>query len=179
MSSLLTEKRQIYNYGNTWPRQLLSRRTTCTGVSLLNQTRTRGHSKYVENSRDTKSETRPSLTRKSRANMPSHTSKQCNSLEWPSEDPKGARKSRKPTEHRDDHACTRNPAGVPAAGGGRGRSTAEMTIDTPITTRWTSKSTLLDQLDPQEEGCDGARRTTKSGTEGEAKPRSSSPEFWP
>ena len=30
----------------------------------------------------------------------------------------------KPTEHRDDHACTRNPAGVPAAGGGRGRSTA-------------------------------------------------------
>ena len=32
--------------------------------------------------------------------------------------------SRKPTEHRDDHACTRNPAGVPTAGGGRGRSTA-------------------------------------------------------
>ena len=57
--------------------------------------------------------------------------------------------SREPTEQRDDHACTRNPAGVPAAGGGRGRSTArcpemhpsrlEGPEYQPIATRWTHK----------------------------------------
>ena len=33
-------------------------------------------------------------------------------------------------------------------------------------------STHRDPLNPQEEGCSGTRRTTKPGTEGEAKPRS-------
>ena len=74
--------------------------------------------------------------------------------------------SREPTEHRDDHACTRNPAGVP-----RRQRTQRSEIDTPITTRGTNISTLLDLLDPQEEGSDGARKTTKPGTEWVAKPR--------
>ena len=49
---------------------------------------------------------------------------------------------------------------------------SEITRDTPITTRGTRITTLRDQLDPEEAGCNGARRTTKPGTEGEAKPRS-------
>ena len=80
--------------------------------------------------------------------------------------------SRKPTEHRDDHACTRNPAGVPTARRRQRTQHSEITRDAPITTRGTRISTLRDPLDPQEEGCSDARRTTKPGTEGEAKLRS-------
>ena len=69
------------------------------------------------------------MTRKPRASMPNHTSKQCISIKGQSGDPKSARKRvANPTEHRDDHACTINPAGVPAA---------EITRDAPITTRGT------------------------------------------
>ena len=49
---------------------------------------------------------------------------------------------------------------------------SEITRDAPITTRGTRISTLRDQLDPQGKGCNGARRTTKPGTEGKPKPRS-------
>ena len=49
---------------------------------------------------------------------------------------------------------------------------SEITRDAPITTRGTRISSFRDLLDPQEEGCSGARRTTKPSTEGESKPRS-------
>ena len=98
------------------------------------------------------------VTRKSHAIMSSHTSKQCNSLEWPSEDPTGARKR---------VAKQRNIVTIMPAP----ETLQEFPRQEAAEDAAQRNNHRYTHLDPQEEGSDGARRTTKPGTEWVAKPR--------
>ena len=108
-------------------------------------------------------------TRKPRANMPNHASTQYISIKELSR-VQGRVSQTHETSRR---SCLHQKPCRSSRGRRRQRTQhSEITRDAPITTQGTRISTLRDPLDPQEEGCSDARRTTKPGTEGEAKLRS-------
>ena len=104
--------------------------------------------------------------------MPTPTSKQCISIKHPQETPR-AQGRESQTHGTSRRSCLHQKPCRSSRGKRRQRTQhSEITRDAPSTTRGTRISTLRDPLNPQEEGCSGARRTTKPGTEGEAEPHS-------
>ena len=105
--------------------------------------------------------------------MPNHTSKQCISIRGPSGDPKSARKR----VANPRNIATIMPAPQTLQEFPRQEAAEDAAQrDNQGCTHHDSRNQNINPSrpaeNPQEEGCSGARRTTKPGTEGEAKPRS-------